>query len=90
MDSIQIILDLALGLTAFFGAFILNNISKSISNLQRRDSDLTKEVHAIHILIAGDYVKRIEMQKMFSELASTLSRIEEKLDKKQDKNAHNT
>ena len=83
--SLQLILDLAIGLAAFFGAWVLKTISAAVNDLRKRDDSLSKEVHAIHILIAGDYVKRAELEKIFTEMFSSLRRIEDKLDQKVDK-----
>lgn len=53
--------------------------------LQSRDEELAEKVQKIEVIVAGEYVKRTEMDEHFNQLLSMLRRIEEKLDKKVDK-----
>ena len=71
-----------------FGAligFLLNAVWQAVKDLQSADKELTEKVAGIEILVAGDYVKKTELNDMQRALFSKLDRIEEKIDKKADK-----
>jgi hypothetical protein len=74
-----------MALAGFLGGYVLKAINDSIKELRRQDAHLTSEVHQIHILVAGSYVKRDELEKHIDALFESLRRIEEKLDGKADK-----
>ncbi len=65
--------------------FFLKAIWDSVKDLQAADKVLSEKVAGIEILVAGDYVKKAELNDMQRELFSKLDRIEEKIDKKADK-----
>ena len=46
---------------------------------------MTEKLAAVHILVAGDYVKKQEFDKVMVRLFEKLDRIEAGLTKKQDK-----
>lgn len=64
---------------------MLYSIRESIKNLQQRDSELTDKVQQIEVLVAGQYVKRDDMEKMANALFAKLDKIDSKLDNKADK-----
>jgi hypothetical protein len=71
-----------------FGAvisFIVNTIWGAIKDLQAEDKNMTAKLAAVHILVAGDYVKKQEFDKVMVRLFEKLDRIEAGLTKKQDK-----
>tara|TARA_R110002153_G_scaffold274037_1_gene446772 strand:- start:9811 stop:10092 length:282 start_codon:yes stop_codon:yes gene_type:complete len=71
-----------------FGAvlsFIVNTIWTAIKDLQAEDKNMTEKLAAVHILVAGDYVKKQEFDKVMVRLFEKLDRIEAGLTKKQDK-----
>jgi hypothetical protein len=47
--------------------------------------ELTNKVQSIELLVAGEYVKKIEIQQLSENLFKVLYRIEDKLDGKVDK-----
>jgi cell fate (sporulation/competence/biofilm development) regulator YmcA (YheA/YmcA/DUF963 family) len=73
MDS-QVLFDIAVGLAAFFGGWVLNNITKAI---ERLDAD----VRAMPI----NYVSRDDYRADMREVKDMLSKIFDKLDNKVDK-----
>lgn len=73
MDT-QSIVNFFIGVAGFFGAFILNNISKKI---ERLDDDVRK--------MPVTYVTKDENRHDMDEIKEMLKRIFEKLDKKADK-----
>jgi hypothetical protein len=73
MDT-QIFFNIALGLSAFFGGWVLNNITKAI---ERLDTD----VRAMPMT----YVSKDDYHRDISEIKEMLGKIFDKLDTKQDK-----
>ncbi len=57
----------------------------AMRELQRADSQLVDKVSAIEVLVAGQYVRRDEIEKLFSAVFAKLDRIEDKLSRKADK-----
>lgn len=85
MPDMQIAFDVVVSLIGGMGGWILKTIWDAIKDLQKKDEALGAEVHQVHILVAGTYVKREELDKIMNNLFDTLRRIEGKLDGKQDK-----
>lgn len=81
----QTALNITLSLVSFLGGYVLYSIRESIKNLQQRDSELTDKVQQIEVLVAGQYVKRDDMEKMANALFAKLDKIDSKLDNKADK-----
>jgi hypothetical protein len=81
----QQIINVVFGLAGALGGWWLKVIWESIKDLQRTDSNLAKEVSQLNILVAGQYVKQEMFDRFQDAIFSKLDRIEEKLDKKQDK-----
>lgn len=71
-----------------FGAligFLLNSVWQAVKDLQAADKELTKKVSEIEVLVAGAYVKKGELSTLVTAMFSKLDRIEDKIDKKADK-----
>ena len=58
---------------------------ESLCELQRADAQLVEKVSAIEVLVAGQYVRRDEVERLFSAAFVKLDRIEDKLSGKADK-----
>lgn len=84
MDA-QTAFNILLGLVAFLGGWVLNSLRESIKSLQKSDSDLADKVQKIEVLVAGQYVKRDDMEKMSNAIFIKLDKIYDLLDKKADK-----
>lgn len=84
MDA-QSIINILLGLSAFFGGIWVRGIADSMKELKKTDNELADKVQKIELLVAGDYVKREEMDKLGDALFKKLDRIELKIDGKVDK-----
>lgn len=70
----QVLFNVAVGLVAGLGGWVLNGITKS---LERLDSDLRRIPH--------EYVSRVDYKDDIAEIKSGIARIYSKLDNKQDK-----
>lgn len=71
-----------------FGAligFLVNSIWQSVKDLQKADKELAAKVSEVEVLVAGAYVKRDEFIGALNALSIKLDRIEDKIDKKVDR-----
>lgn len=77
-------------LMAGFGAaisFILRVIWEGLRELQKCDLEITSKINEIQLLVAGQYVKKEDLEKLSTALFSKLDRIELKVDGKMDREA---
>jgi len=81
----QVGFNIAIALLGAIGGWYLKSTAEAIKDLRSKDDALGKEVHEVHLLVAGNYVKRDEMKEGLDAVFSALRRIEEKLDDKADK-----
>lgn len=70
--------------SALLGA-ILHALWQAVKELQKEDKDLAEKVSNIQVLVAGDYVKKPELNSIAKALFTKLDRIEDKLERKRDK-----
>jgi hypothetical protein len=86
MDSVQIIFDIIIGIAGFLCGFILYAIWNRMGHLETKDEKLADEISKIHVLVAGDYVKRVELtpqlDSIFKELRMIRAEIGENLFKR--------
>lgn len=83
--DMQTSFNIAVGLIAFLGGWVLNSLRENIQSLQKSDSELATEVQGIELLVAGSYVKRDDLDKLTVALFAKLDKIDAKLDGKADK-----
>ena len=76
---------IALTLISALGGFMLRNISKRLDDLQKSDEDLKNDLHRVEVLVAGDYVKHSDLEKVLAPISTQLQKIYDKLDSKADK-----
>lgn len=65
--------------------FILKVIWDSYKELKKTDSDLAGKVNSIEVLVAGEYVKREDFERVANQIFSKLDKISDKIDRKADK-----
>jgi hypothetical protein len=65
--------------------FLLHVIWQAVKDLQSSDKDMTKKIASIEILVAGSYMTRAELTEIMKTVFTKLDRIEQKLDKKADR-----
>ena len=83
--EMQTLFNIAVGLVGALGGWILNTLWTEIKSMQATDNKLADKVAAIEILVAGQYVKRDDIQALSSAIFAKLDRIEDKLDGQVDK-----
>lgn len=84
-ENYQMLFNIAITLVGFLGGWVLNSLKSSIEALQKADASLTKEVQKIEVLVAGQYVRKEDFDRLGEAIFEKLDRIYEKLDKKADK-----
>jgi hypothetical protein len=65
--------------------FIVKSVWDAVKDLQASDKDLADKVSRIEVLVAGEYVRREDFDKVLMRLFEKLDHIENKIDHKQDK-----
>jgi len=81
----QTIINIMAGAIGILFGWVLNNVRQSVMQLQQQDQSLADKVQRIEVLVAGEYVKRDDMDKLTAAIFTKLDRIESKLDGKADK-----
>ena len=66
-------------------AFILRVVWEGLRELQKADLELASRVNEVQLVVAGQYVKREDMERIQTALFAKLHRIENKLDLKMDR-----
>lgn len=84
-ENMQTFFNIAITLAGALGGWVLNSLKTSIEGLQRADADLSTKVQSIEVLVAGQYVRRDDFDKISSEIFRRLDKIYDKLDDKADK-----
>lgn len=81
----QSFLNWIFGLANIAFGFILKIMWDSYKDLKKADSDLADKVNSIEVLVAGQYVKRDDFERVANALFAKLDKIMDKLDTKADK-----
>ncbi len=66
-------------------AFILRVVWEGLRELQRADVEIATRVSEMQLLVAGNYVKKEDLESSVKALFAKLDKIEDKLDKKADR-----
>lgn len=75
----------AVAIIGALGGWWMRVMWQSLKELQAQDSKLADKVGNIEVLVAGQYVKRDDMNRDIMAIFAKLDRIEDKIDKKADK-----
>lgn len=81
----QELFNISVGVAGALMGWWLKVIWESLKELQAQDQKLAEKVGKIEVLVAGDYVKREEFDRVMVRLFDKLDHIELKIDGKADK-----
>lgn len=81
----QSFLNWVFGITNIAIGFALKMMWDSYRELKKTDSNLADKVNAIEVLVAGQYVKRDDFDRVAQAIFAKLDKISDKLDQKADR-----
>lgn len=84
-DTVQWLMNALFVLAGVFGGWVLNLLQLSIRDIKKSHAELHIKVHAIDVLVAGQYVRKDELASLSTALFAKLDKIENKIDNKADK-----
>lgn len=82
MVDFQTAFNILLGAFSGLAGWLLNNLYQSMRDLTKADADLSTKVQSIEVLVAGNYIKRVEFDQKIDALFRKLDDIDEKLDRR--------
>ncbi len=82
----QTVFNIALAVTGFLSGWVLKVIWEAVKELQSADKILAEKVASIEVLIAGNYMSKQDFDKIAAAIFAKLDKIDDKLDRKADKN----
>lgn len=71
--------NVAVTLIGFLGGWVLKSLTDRMAELQTAEHGLRNKLQAMEILVAGQYVKRADLDKMGEAIFKKLDRIEERM-----------
>ena len=77
--------NIAFAIVGALGGWWMRVMWQSLKELEQQDSKLADKVGNIEVLVAGQYVKRDDMNRDIATIFAKLDRIEDKINKKADK-----
>lgn len=83
--SLALAFNIAMALIAALGGWVAKGIRDDIRDLKEEDKRLREAAAADRLKVAEEYVRKRDQEKRDDALFETLRRIEDKLDKKVDK-----
>lgn len=86
----QAIFNLAITALGTLSGWLMRIMWAEMKTLQTNDKNITEKINGIEVLVAGQYVKKDEMDRTMEALFRKLDRIEDKIDKKADKKISGT
>lgn len=81
----QQLFNIVIGVAGALGGWWMKVMWEGLKDLQRTDHELTQQVNNLQVLVAGQYMRRGEFDKLSQAIFAKLDRIEDKLDNKVDK-----
>ena len=81
----QDLFNVAMGALLLLGGWFMRIMWDSLQGLQRQDRELADKVSKIEVLVAGEYVKKDDFDRVIERLFDKLDHIELKIDNKADK-----
>lgn len=84
-DLMQNLFNVVVLFAAAMGGWVLKGVHDALDHLQKVDGELASKVQSIEVLVAGNYVRRDDLDRSIAAIFTKLDRIETKLDTKVDK-----
>ena len=81
----QQLFNIVIGVAGALGGWWMKAMWEGLKDLQKTDHELTQQVNNLQVLVAGQYMRRDEFDNVSRAIFAKLDRIEDKLDKKVDK-----
>lgn len=81
----QVLFNITIAILGTIGGWFLKAFYESIRELQKADFRLNEEIHKVSLLIAGDYAKQANLEKMENSLIDKLQALDEKIEKRIEK-----
>ena len=81
----QDLFNTAMGALLVLGGWFMRIMWDSLQALQAQDRELAEKVGKIEVLVAGEYVKKDDFDRVIERLFDKLDHIELKIDQKADK-----
>lgn len=85
MLDLEIFFKIAVGAIGALIGYVLHGLDARLDRQSEIDDALADKVQRIEVLVAGEYIRRDEVSRMFSELFRKIDIILMKLDEKADK-----
>lgn len=85
MADIQMTFNTLFGVIAVLFGWLARIMWTSIRDLQQSGLDTAEKVQKIEVLVAGDYVRKADLDKKVDAIFMKLDKISDKLDEKVDK-----
>lgn len=81
----QDLFNTAMGGLLLLGGWVMRIMWDSLQGLQQQDRELAEKVGKIEVLVAGEYVRKDDFDRIIERLFDKLDHIEMKIDQKADK-----
>ena len=81
----QLLINVLLGAVSALSGAMLAALWQSVKELHTSDKEINKKISDVEVLVAGDYIRKDAFDKLSNDLFTLLHRIEDKIDRKQDK-----
>lgn len=78
----QVLFNISVGIIGTIGGWFLHTFYGSIRELQKADFRLNEEIHKVSLIIAGDYVKKADLEKFEESMVQQLRILDEKIEKR--------
>ena len=83
--AFQDLFNTAMGALMLLAGWFLRVVWDSVKQLQAEDRELADKVSRIEVLVAGEYVKKDDFDRVMMRMFDKLDAIERKIDSKADK-----
>jgi hypothetical protein len=83
--AFQDLFNTAMGALMLLAGWFLRVMWDSVKQLQSEDRELADKVSRIEVLVAGEYVKKDDFDRLMMRMFDKLDAIERKIDSKADK-----